>query len=169
MRIPVLLCVVILLSGCGSLPGYSHPTSPTPSPALVSITLNQPLTVRPDRASEYIQYGEVKPYDKVSEYHPHCIFELRTLSEQARTVQADTFSVTAIKRDRFMASMAGVMLAGGGDGYNMVMSSTVLSLHSDRQPEVLRLTCQQLDDPYRVHHLTVEEMQNTLGGLFTLQ
>lgn len=169
VRAPTLLPLVILLSACKSLPGYEYPVGATPRPDLTSVTLNHPLTIRPDRASEHVQYGEVKPYDKISEYYPHCIFELRTLSESARTVQPETFTVTGIHRDRFTASMAGVMLASdGGDGYNMVMSSTVLSLHSDRQPDVFRLTCQQQDEPFRMHHLTVAEMQKTLGGLLTL-
>jgi hypothetical protein len=170
MRIPFLSSCLLLLTACANLPGYHYPTGPTPLPAVTRITLNQPLTIRADRASEYIQDGEVRPYNRISEYYPHCIFELRTPSESARTVQTDTFTVTTIRRDRFMAWASGRQFASGGDGgdYNMVMSSTVLSLHSDRQPEVFRLTCQQLDEPYRVHHVTVAEMQKTLGGLITL-
>ena len=164
------IIIVLLLTACTPGSGYRHPTRPTPVPVLESITLNQPFTIRPDRASEYIQNGEIMPYNRISEYYPHCIFGLRTVSDQARTVQPETFRVTAIRRDRFMALFGGTMLASGGDSpdYNMVMSITRLDLNSATQPDVFRLTCQQLDDAWRMHHLTVSEMQQALGQLFTL-
>jgi hypothetical protein len=170
MRILILLSCILLLSACANLPGYRYPVGRTPPPEVSVVILNRPITVRADRASEYIQDGEVKHYNKVQEYYPHCIFELRIPSGSERTVLPDTFTVISIRRDRFMAWAAGRMLALGGDNgdYNMVMSSTVLSLHSDRQPEVFRLTCQQLDEPYHAHHLTAEEMQKTLGTLIAL-
>jgi hypothetical protein len=168
MRIPVLLSC-LLLTACASWPGYRYPTGPTPVPRVTSVTLNRPFTIRADRASEYLQDGKIMPYRKISEYYPHCIFELRLPADKARTVQPDTFTVTAIRRDRFMAWATGRQFAAdsGGD-YNMVMSSTVLSLHSDRQPEVFRLTCQELDEPFRVHHVTLVEMQQALGNIITL-
>jgi hypothetical protein len=64
------------------------------------------------------------------------------------------------------------MLASNGDGdggANPVMSTTTLSLHSARQPEVFRLSCKQLDEPYLARHVGVEQMRKTLGKLFTLE
>ena len=168
MRMPFLLSC-LLLSACASWPGYRYPTGPTPVPKISSVTLNRPFTIRAGRASEYIQGGKIMLYSKISEYYPHCIFELRLPADKARTVQPDTFTVTSIRRDRFMAWAAGRQFASDGEGdYNMVMSSTVLSLHSDRQPQVFRLTCQELDDPFREHHVTTAEMQQALGEIFTL-
>ena len=87
------------------------------------------------------------------------------------TVQPDTFTVTGIHRDRFMAGLDGLMVADlmfGGD-YNPVMSTTTIGLHSDRQPEVFRLLCQELDEPYHAHHVSVAEMQLALGDIITLR
>ncbi len=114
--------------------------------------------------------GQPRLTNSAAEYHPHCILELRTVAPVARTVQPDTFTVTGIHRDRFMAGLDGLMLASmasGGD-YNPVMSTTTLTLHSDRQPEVYRLSCQQLDEPFRAHHVTLAEMQQALGDVITL-
>jgi hypothetical protein len=173
MRIPALFAIPLLLAACQSLPGYEYPTAPTPQPELTRVTLNQPLRIRADYASVYIQDGRVRPTNTAAEYHPHCIFELRTVAPVARTVQPETFRVTGIRRDRYMAGMDGLLLAGlafgGGGDYNPVMSTTTISLHSDRQPDVFRLSCQQLDEPFRAHHVTVAEMQQTLGDLLTLQ
>jgi hypothetical protein len=169
MRISLFLLMAILLSGCESLPGYSYPTGATPVPELHSITLNQAIGVRAGYASVYIQHGKTRATNTAAEYYPHCILELRNPAPEARTVQPDTFTVTRTHRDRFMAFISGMMLASDGGDYNPVMSSTEFFLHSERQPEVFRLTCQQLDDPYRVHHLTVDEMQEALGGIMTLR
>jgi hypothetical protein len=172
MRVLLLASIAVLLAACQSLPGYQYPTGPVPGPQLTKVTLNSDVRIRPDRASEYIQYGEVIPYNQVSEYYPHCIFGLRTVSESERTIKPDTFTVTGIHRDRFMAGLDGLLLAQatalGGD-YNPVMSTTTISLHSDRQPEVFRLICQQLDEPYLARHVSVSDMQKTLGTLFTLE
>lgn len=173
MRTLAVVTVTALLGACQSLPGYQRPTGPTPQPRLTRVTLNQAVTVRADYASVYLQAGRILPTNSAGEYYPHCIFELRTVAPRARTVQPDTFTVTGIQRDRFMAGVDGLQLAGlalgdGGD-YNPVMSSTTLSLHSERQPEVFRLRCQQLDEPYWAHHVSVAEMQQALGDIMTLQ
>ena len=169
MRILYLLIPAVLLAACQAGSGYQYPTGPVSAPQITEVILNSEFQIRPDRASEYIQYGEIISRSQLVEYYPHCNFELRTVSESARTVHPDTFTVTGIRRDRYMAWLKGQMLAlaGGGD-YNMVMSTTTISLHSPRQPEVFRLSCQQLDEPYLRRHVSLSEMQSALGTLFTL-
>jgi len=172
MRIPALLAATLLLGACQSTTGYRFPLGSTPKPALTSVTLNRALSIRPNYASVYIQSGQVRSTNTAAEYSPHCIFELHSVAPVARTVQPDSFTVTGIHRDRFMAGRDGLMVAGlalGGGDYNPVMSTTTLSLHSDRQPEVFRLRCQQLDEPYWAHHVSVADMQQALGDIMTLQ
>ena len=161
--------LVLLLCGCQAGTGYQLPTGPVPEPVISTVTLNQPFPVRADRANEYIQDGTIMPYEKITEYYPHCIFSLRSIAETARTIQPETFMVTRLHRDRFMAWAGKLMVAssGGGD-FNMIMSDTSLDLHSDSQPEVFRLVCRQLDDPWRARHVSAQKMQQTLGDLFTL-
>ena len=170
MRIPAVILLAALLVACSTGTGYQYKTGPVPVPDITSVTLNKEFDIRPDRASEYIQYGEVKPRNKVVEYYPHCIFELRTISDQARTVRPEAFTVTGIRRDHFMAGFRQLQLAsaGGGD-YNMVMYTTTISLHSEQQPDVFRLSCKQLEEPYRGRHVDEEDMRETLGELFTLE
>jgi hypothetical protein len=161
--------LAILLTACASGTGYQYPTGPTAPPSITKVTLNEAFHIRADRANEYIQYGEIKPYDKIVEYYPHCFFELRSVSETARNVSPETFIVTKISRDRFMAGFRRIMVAGGGGDYNPVMSTTQISLHSDTQPEVFRLSCRQLDEPYLARHVSLQQMREALGGLFTLE
>jgi len=171
MRHTAIILLSLVLLACTTGTGYQYPPAYVPAPVLSTVTLNKPIKVRANTASEYILNGEVTDYFTISEYYPHCIFELRTVLDTSRTIQPDTFIVTGIKRDRFMAGFRRVMLAssnGGGDA-NPVMSTTVISLHSDRQTEVFRLSCRQLDEPYLARHVSLEQMRKTLGDLFTLE
>lgn len=162
--------LTLLLAACQAGSGYRYPTGPDIVTRLERVTLNRDFLIRPDRASEIIQYGEVVSRRQLVEYYPHCMFELRTVSESARTVHPETFTVTGITRDRYMAWLEGQMVASGaGNGYNMVMSSIIYSLHSDTQPDVFRLTCQQLDEPAMARYVTLDGMRKALGNWFTLE
>jgi hypothetical protein len=170
MRIPTVILLIGSLSACTTGTDYRPDTGTASLPELSRVTLNSEFHIRPNRASEYIQYGEIKPRNKVVEYYPHCIFELRSVSDQARTVNPETFTVTGIHRDRFMAGFRELKLAqaGGGD-YNMVMSTTTISLGSTQQPDVFRLSCKQLHEPYHARHVSIKQMRETLDALFTLE
>lgn len=164
----ILLCgILLLLNACQDTGNVRHGSQPPAVQQLHTVILNREFTIRADRASEYIQDGEVRPYDKISEFYPHCIFGLREISASARTVKADTFNVQRVHRDRFISGFVKLVVAGGDD-YGHIMSTTDFYLHSDRQPEVFRLSCQQLDASFEARQPTLEEMQQTLGKLFTL-
>jgi hypothetical protein len=169
MRLLPFLLSPLLLVACTAGTGYRYPGVPTPLPVLSTATLHEPIQIRAERASEYIQDSEVRPYNTISEYYPHCIFELRTVADTPRTVHPETFIVTGVRRDRYMAGFRRLMVAGTGGDYNPVMSTTVISLHSDTQPDVFRLSCRQLDEPYLARHVSLEQMRNTLGDLLTLE
>lgn len=169
MRILTVFLLSAALIACTSGTGYQYQTGHTPRPTISKVILNNAFQIRPDRASEYIQYGEIMPRNKVVEYYPHCVFELRTVIDIARTVQPETFTVTGIRRDRDMAGFRHMMVAGGGGDYNLVVSTTVIQLISEQQPDVFRLSCMQLDEPYRARHVSTEAMRKTLGDYFTLE
>ena len=169
IRTSYLLAVSILLvltTGCQDT-GHARHATLTPAQQVHTVTLNRDFTIRADRASEYIQDGEVRSYDKITEYYPHCIFGLREITPAAYTVKPDTFSVQRVHLDQFVRGFIEIMVAGDGD-YGFIMSTTDFYLHSDRQPEVFRLSCQQLDASFEARQPTLDEMQQTLGELFTL-
>lgn len=159
-------CILLLVSACQNNGNVRH-TALTQAQQVHTVTLNREFTIRADRASEYIQYGEIKPYDRISEYYPHCIFGLRAITASELTVNPDTFSVTRVDQDQLAGRFVKIMVAGDGN-YGFIMSTTNFYLQSDRQPEVFRLSCQQLDTAFEARYVTLEEMQQTLGDLFTL-
>ncbi|MGB5260727.1 MAG: hypothetical protein WBO34_09425 [Gammaproteobacteria bacterium] len=170
MRQFTITLLSLLLVACTAGTGYQYPTGYPALPVLSTVTLNREFNIQPHRASEYIQYGVITPYNQIVEYYPYCQFELRTVKGTSRTVTPETFIVTGIHRDQFMAGFRWQRVAdsGGGD-YNMIMSTTVISLHADRQADVFRLSCMQLDEPYLARHVSLDQMRETLGDLFTLE
>jgi len=159
--------VLLLLGACQNSGHVRHSAHPPAVQQVHTVTLNREFTIRADRASEYIQDGEMRSYDKISEYYPHCIFGLREISAGARTIKPDTFSVLRVHQDQFVSGFVKMVVAGGDDSGH-IMSTTDFYLHSDRQPEVFRLSCQQLDASFEARQPTLSEMQQTLGKLFIL-
>lgn len=58
---------------------------------------------------------------------------------------------------------------GVADGSSPWTYATHFRLRSERQPEVRRLTCQHWNDPTLAVHLTIRQIRETLGDLFTLE
>jgi hypothetical protein len=115
---------------------------------------------------------------------PHCILEVSTLSETARTVEPDTFEVWRVRRsilpfDVFAGGgvlEAGLRRAGeegDGGGPSQVFYATELWLRSSRQPDVMRLTCRSdqltASGATAARHLTLEEVRQALGSTLTVE
>lgn len=170
MRQLLIFPLVILLSACQAGAGYRQDAGP--APAVTKVILNEAFSIRASRATEYIQGGRPVNYFERARYYPHCFVELRRLAKTATVIAPDTFTVSRIHNDRFMAAHQPVLLAfsgGGGDGGNPVMSTTYLYLSSGRQPNVWRLGCQVLTTPYEAHYVSLVDMQQVLGELITLE
>lgn len=157
--------LILLLAGCQATPAL-RPTYDEPVYSVTEIVLNEPLRVRPNRANEYIQYGEVLPYKDITDYYPYCVISLKAISETGLTLQPGTFKVSRVYRDTTMAGHEQIQVAGGDWGF--IMSSTYFYLESDEQPGIHALVCERLDESYHASHVSLEEIRLTLDGLFTL-
>ena len=158
---------VIALPACAVSPESAALTGAT-------LTLNTAITVDAHRATAYIQGGRVTPPPELDRYHAHCVIELRQVRDVARRIEPDRFTVSRVRTDVYHAGAAGPYLAAlkvGADatpGY--MMWTTELYLRSDRQPDVLRLSCQHLEDPASLpRHVTIAEMRKALGEIATLE
>ena len=164
-RILTVCCIVLSIAACQTQ-GISGDTASL-TPAIVAVTLHHEFPIRPDRTNEYIQNGEITLFDHISEYDPFCKLELRKLADVARVIQPDTFSVTRIFKETEFAGFRKIMLAGDGSS-GLIMSTTYLYLQSEKQPEIFRLSCMQLDMSFYAKHVTVNKMRDTLDPMFTL-
>lgn len=171
----VLVVSVVLLSGCQGLwQGYE--VSPEYRlPAGSKLVLLKDLSIPADSASIYLQGGRILPFGGVDLYHPHCKFELRTLKPAPQRVHADTFVIVKVRRESDYAQDTRVQwLAGRGvmfmsDGPSPQMYATLIFLRSEAQPDVFRLTCGHWENPVDAEHLTIGQICQVLGDVFTLK
>jgi hypothetical protein len=171
--------VLILISGfvlsaCVSHP-YDEHSEFTRVPAGSSLTLNQSIHVAANSLSVYMQDGSIKPYSAINKYYPHCKFELYTLSEQARTVQPDTFNIVRVMDETDLSSSRATMFASlrtaDGDpdgGPSIVTFTTSMYLKSKTQGDVYRMTCMHWDLINESRYLSIAEMRKAMGNIFTL-
>lgn len=173
------LCLALLfvLAGCVTTGRYGVDSPYYNYPNGVRLILNQSLEIPPDSATVRLQYGEVVARNGVQEQDPYCIFELSTVAGGPQQVKSDVFSVTWVRRStstiaRSESLPIGLVRVSMGDdssGPTNYYYKTEFFLHSDSQPNVLVMTCQSNQNytPLK-RHLTVAEIRQALGGIFTL-
>jgi hypothetical protein len=164
---------VLLLAGCSSwLPDYSSEDSGW------RLVLKKPLTVAGENTRVFLQDGQMLPSLGFNQYQPACNLELRRLAPQPRRIEPDSFVVNRIQPLREeVASWRPVMLASLTLADAAVDSSPPdiflgyhFWLHSDRQPDVLRMTCRGVfAEPWEAEYPTLEEIAFALGGYAELQ
>ena len=154
-----------------------------------TLRLTQVLEIPEDRTFIYIANGKVAPlknFNTVNIYEPHCMFHLDKAESYQRQVLPDEFEITSIveweteifaRQNSIKAVSAfnrrdGLIKTGGASendgGSNIVMYATILSLRSDKQPEVKEMVCGHWNDPSELEPLTLEEMKSALGDLILI-
>lgn len=162
----------LLLSACSSwVPDYSDQDSG------YRLVLHQPLTVAAGNARVYLQGGKMLPSLGFNQYAVSCNLEIRKLSEQPQTIEADTFVVTRVQHlMEEVASWQPVVLASltlAGADVDSSPADIFLGyhfwLHSEGQPDVLRMTCRGVfSEPWNAQYPTLGEIAAALGDLATL-
>lgn len=138
------------------------------------LILNQDLNIPQQNAGVYLQNGKVKDETEVDLYYPNCRLEVRDPQDKAQTVQADSFTVYRVSWTEDDVLLHSNQYAANGifhissptaDDY-----ATTLYLRSEQQPDVTLLTCKHWEDPTSfAQHLSLQQIRNTLGEIFTLQ
>lgn len=179
MRSSILTTVILsfsVLSACQNTVAIDIETSPFYNiPAGSTVTLNQEMTFPPDEVSIYLFNGNVVPRATIDIYKPHCKFELYNMQPMAQTITPDTFTIRKIvdfnvqnmPSGRRYASFAVSRFATSSPSYQPY--TTYMYLHSDKQPNVYRLSCRHWEDPVDARYLTVSQIRQTLGTLMTLK
>lgn len=170
----VLTCclLLMLLSACErsmvrdeSSPLYSIPAGST-------LVLNTSLTIAPDHVSVYFQDGSQLDEQLLERYRPYCKFEIRTMQEYARQVQADSFLIESVYDSIEQVSLDGVRYARlwhASDMPAVYTYTTYLELVSPRQPDVLRMSCMHWESVLDDNFLSIEQMRRAMGDVFTLE
>lgn len=179
MKKVLLLCLAVMLWSCDTPRNYGPETPYYRFPAESRLVLNRAVGIPANWATLRLQFGKLVPFGHVSEYAPHCILEIDTVRPEPQRIEPDSFAI--VKVERTMST-----LAAASSGFFFFVSSawadtdrpgqmfykTVFWLKSARQPGVKWLTCQS--DQYAAgvgipRHLTVGEIRQALGEIFTLE
>lgn len=179
-----------MLTACASGPyPVSSPYYQIPTGTVIE--LNQPLTITPNSGRVYVQYGKVVTPKERERYHANCWFLSWKVLETDQTIQPDTFVVKRSQKDQdIVQNHSAIKLAnldlqiavgagietGSGNGIGILANAspmaaiftTTLDIRSDRQPDIRQFACSHWDDPSGGEHLTVEQMQNTLGNIASI-
>ena len=177
-----LLITVALLTACvsnetkdESSPFYSIPLHST-------LKLNQSLTIAGGQVAIFMQQGKTISAGEIDIYNPNCKFEIYTMSDKPRTVNADSFLVTKVVNDIESTSLPAsaqpgssqlavlnhALVAGMLDRGSMNYT-TIMYLHSDSQKDVYRMSCQHWEDVVDDMYLSISEMRQAMGKVFTLE
>jgi len=159
--------------GCLALAGCVIPplnTSDADFPAGTLMRLNDPVTIAANRAGGYLGNGSIETR---YQYDATCRLEVRTLSDHSKTVAPDQFTVTGTAYDR--DALSGPTYPGVLDGFNsfgdgpgLVYVNNYIYLHSEQQPDVLRLKCTQLRDNDSFGYLSAAQIKTVLGSAMTV-
>jgi hypothetical protein len=118
------------------------------------LLLNQPVEIPAGVAHTHLQNGQLA--GGVDEYTVNCSFEIENLGPV--TVRPDNFLITDASDSSEWISQPDIM-----------RFYKELRLKSERQPEVLKLVCQDWDGPLQGRPVSVGEIQKAVGAYFTFQ
>ena len=116
--------------------------------------LNKPVEIPAGMAHIDLQNGQLS--GGVDEYTVNCSFEIENLGPH--TVTPDTFLITDASDAQEWVSQPDIM-----------RFYKVLRLKSERQPEVLKLVCQDWAGPLMGRPVTVGEIEKAIGTYFTFK
>jgi hypothetical protein len=178
MRISLLVLLALTLVAC-----QTTEVLPVTSPYYLipvgsRLVLNKPIEIAPTSATVRLQFGKIVSRWDSQDFEPLCVFESRIVGEKAQVIEPDSFEIIRVRRDYNPLSAqaephARPVGSFGGNGGARFYYKTELFLRSDKQPQILVMTCQHAwetgSSGLDLRPLTVEEIRQALGTYFTLQ
>jgi hypothetical protein len=176
-RYLLLLLILAGLPGCQS--GFQVNTGDGNFQTLSAQTLvlHRDVRIPPRQSHAYFQKSTGAGIG--GEYAPHCELEVRQVLEEAQYVRAGVFEITGIRGEthyvqrplkniQLTAAVGFQLLAE--DSADWIMQAYHFTLHSDEQPDVLRLICGgAYDFPFYARYPSLEDIQQALGDVASLE
>ncbi len=146
------------------------------------LVLHQQLQIPANAARIAIQSGQVRRYRLVNEFYPYCELEVKQVKSTPQSLKPDEFLIQQVRRRVYSVGLSpdataatgltSALSINNGDGPRQTFYATIFYLHSDRQPKVLKLTCESDQRAFPgiiyARHLTISEIQTALGAVLTL-
>jgi hypothetical protein len=178
---PTRLQGLSLIAGLGFLTACSGPlvTDPSlrnyvPTPGS-TVTVPQRIEVPGGQTRIFFQRGEiVKKASQLDLYKANCNFEINTLTESPRYIEAGVYTVTRTTRQerevvffkpvQYAAIGIGGMIGRGDDGPGMYFEEVNMKLRSEKPSDIRELACRGvMTDPQWVEPPTLAEIRQALG------
>lgn len=150
----MLLVAVLLVSGCQTSRSNDPDSIWFKVPPDSRLVLNQPLEIPAERAHIMLQHGTAAA--AAGEYDVACRFEVENLGP--RTIQPDAFEIRSMSSGREWVNQP----------YNLRFYKT-FHLQSATQADILPMKCGYTDDPRLGRPVTVIQIQEALGTIFTFE
>lgn len=177
-KLAVFVAAVLLLAACQQAPVRDEASHRSRVGVGSTFVLHESLIVPAGYARVFLQNGKVVAKVQLDRYRPHCNFEVRRVSDGHGRIEPDTFLVTGVDvyEEEIVVRpqpLRYAALAGGGDGdggmISMIARFARHWLYSERQPEVMRLTCHGgFDYPLDALTPSIAEIRQALGKYVTL-
>ena len=167
-----------LLTACSTaLVTDPHARNYVPSPGS-TVTVKQRLEIAPSQTRVFLQDGKVLPKaSRLDLYVVNCSFEINSLAETPRHIEAGVYTVTRSWREEkevvqnapplrlAAAQPVNLQLADGGtDGPTMTFEEIRMRLQSEQPSDIRELACRgSLNDPSLVKPPTLAEIRRALG------
>lgn len=179
----LLLASLAAGSACSSLV-VTDPASPFYVPPLGSrVVVKQPLTVPPGKTRVFLQYGKVITRSARNDYAVNCNFDINTLTDSPRFIEAGVYTVTRSRRHsddvvsreplRLAASgsLVGMRFSDYDDGGTPeLFEEVILTLTSTPPSDVRELACRgAMGEPLVIELPTLAEMRQALGAYATIE
>lgn len=163
-RLPMALLFTLLTSCSGLIVPYQNAI-----PVGTTITLNREIRIPDHQFSVLMQNGEIR--SKVSKYYPHCEIVVKASGKNYRLIHPDRFKVIKVNYEEMVSAPTTkyVGIRGHFDGGTFEPYTTLLYLHSPRQPHVYQLECSHWELITEAEHLTRAQIQEALGKIFTIE
>jgi len=147
---------------------------PTPGS---TVTVKQRIEVPGGQTRIFLQHGKLitKP-SQLDHYWANCNFEINTLEETSRYIEAGVYTVTRTTRQEKevvlqqtkhiqLAAMGSSGLLARGDGHGMRFEEVKMRLESAQPSDIRDLACRGvLTDPVLVEPPTLAEIRQALGS-----
>ncbi len=174
--------MLLFLSGCSQVVSMGDPAWR----ALQSggeLVLHQVVTIPANRASVFIQQGEVIIGGR-NRYQPFCELVVRDLKASVQTIQPDTFSIIHVKGQTLFVQRQQVLQLAALDSFRLAADSSGdgdlppdvtetfrMKLSAPRQPHVVLLICGGEEDNLVAYAEppTLAQMRAALGAVATLR
>lgn len=175
-KIAVIVAMILVLTACQQMPVQDETSVYSRVAVGSSFVLHEILTVPAGHARVFLQGGEVVGKTKLNRYRPHCNVEVRTVSDGSLRIEPDTFLVTRVEVDEEEVvsrpqplRYAAMHVGDGVDSISVIALFVRHWLTSERQPEVMSLTCHgAFDTPFYATPPSIAEIRQVLGETVTL-